>query len=148
MRRYITLLAIGILALTSVGCGSRSTRKYDTVVKVEAAKPPDYGPIGEAGKVLCFTLIAIAVIAAITILARGSNSKKRHRPKQQLPRDYRGRKSRRHRYHRRRYPPRYRRKVRRRHQPHSKGKLRRTRQTIRARRNSRKKQQPNQPATK
>ena len=141
MRRYITLLAIGILALTSVGCGSRSTRNYETLVTVQAAKPADYGPLGEAGKVLCFTLIAVAVIAAITTLAKSSNAQKRNSPKPHRPGRYRG--SRRQR-HGRRYNP---------HSRHHRGRRysrgqRHKGRSLRRRHNNRKKLQPNQPVKK
>jgi hypothetical protein len=141
MIRLLTLLAIGILALTSVGCGSKSTRNYETLVTVQAAKPADYGPIGDAMKVFCFALIAVAVIAAACYLARSSNAQKRNDPKLRSPGKYRGRRSRRQRHYRRRSKHyRGRRYSRgRRHQAHSKG---------RSRHHNRKKLQPNQPVKK
>lgn len=100
MSRYITFLAISILALSSVGCGSRSQRNYETQVTVQAPKPADLRPLGEAAKVFCFALIGIAVITAVTVLAK-NHQNQASRPEQNRPRKYRGRRSSRHRHHHR-----------------------------------------------
>ena len=67
MKRLITLLGIGTLALASVSCGGR---KKEPPVIVEA---PDYTPIGEGWKVQSYALIGIVVIVAIVVMGKSKD---------------------------------------------------------------------------
>jgi len=74
MKKLITLLGIGLLALTFTSC---SEKKAPTPpppppppVIVEA---PDYGPIGEGWKVQSYALIGIVVIVAIVVMGKSKD---------------------------------------------------------------------------
>ena len=69
MKRLITLLGIGTLALASVSCGGREKPPPPPVI-VEA---PDYTPISEGWKVQSYALLGIAVIIAIVIIGKSNN---------------------------------------------------------------------------
>ena len=68
MKKLVTLLGIGTLALASVSCGGK--KKPPPPVIVEA---PDYKPIAEGWKVQSYALIGIAVIVAIVVIGKSSN---------------------------------------------------------------------------
>ena len=71
MKRLITLLGIGTLALASVSCGgSKKKTPPPPPVIVEA---PDYGPIGEGWKVQSYALIGIVVIVAVVVMGKSKD---------------------------------------------------------------------------
>jgi hypothetical protein len=69
MKRLIILLGIGFLTLTLVSCGGKKKPPPPPVI-VEA---PNYEPIAEGWKVQSFTLLGIAIIAAIVVIGKRSN---------------------------------------------------------------------------
>jgi len=71
MKRLITLLGIGTLALASVSCGGgKKEPPPPPPVIVEA---PDYGPIGEGWKVQSYALIGIVVIMAVVVMGKSKD---------------------------------------------------------------------------
>jgi hypothetical protein len=71
MKRLITLLGIGFLALTLASCGGKTKPPEPPPVIVQA---PDYKPIGEGMKVHSYALIGVAVILAIALLGKGTKN--------------------------------------------------------------------------
>ena len=69
MKKLITLLGIGTLALASVSCKSEKKQTPPPVI-VEA---PDYTPIGEGWKVQSYALVGIVVIVAIVVMGKSKD---------------------------------------------------------------------------
>ncbi len=71
MKKLITLLGIGLLALASASCSSE--KKKETPPPPVIVEAPDYKPISEGWKVQSYSLIGIAVIVAIVVMGNSKN---------------------------------------------------------------------------
>ncbi len=71
MIRLLTLLGIGILALTLVSCGDK--KKPPPPPPPVIVYAPDYTPLSEGWKVQSYALIGVSVIIAIALMNRGKN---------------------------------------------------------------------------